>query len=156
MWQNRPVITKPFPRSEQQMEVLSVEMISCHYILAQSWELQIPPAAAWISARAPVGTVISRHQPKQQQPRLWETPHATMPLTPFYRYYIQQSTGSLMPLGIIWHPYPVLRQHVQEAPDWGSGGRITQRNPMDFTDGWFRIYRYTSSTLLLFIKGKKK
>lgn len=57
IWQNRPLITKPFPHSEQQMEVLSVEMISCHYTLAQSWELQIPPEAAWISARAPLGTV---------------------------------------------------------------------------------------------------
>lgn len=56
IWQNRPLITKPFPHSEQ-MEVLSVEMISCHYTLAQSWEHQIPPAAAWISARAPLGTV---------------------------------------------------------------------------------------------------
>lgn len=112
IWQNRPLITKPFPRSERQMEVLSAEMISCHYTLARGWELQIPTAAAWISARALLGTVSSRHQRNQQKTRLWEKTLAAFPLMIFYRYYIQQRIGFFMPSGIIWHPYPVEIQHV--------------------------------------------
>lgn len=54
-----------------------------------------------------------------------------MPLMLFYRYCIPQSIGFVMPSGIIWHPYPVLIQHGQDALVWWE-------NHAKKSDGFYR------------------
>lgn len=157
LWQNRSLITKPFPRSEQQMEVLSVEMISCHYTLAQSWELQIPPAAAWISARAPLGTVSTASAKTAANTHVRNNTccnalNALLQILYSTKYSILHAFRHNDILIQSWYSMcKILLSGSLVGESRGESQWILQ---MD--DSEHGSMRYTSSTLLHFIKGKQR